>query len=65
MRVSIDTKKLIGMEEVRASKLIGAAGAEVNIIARDGNVLAVNTDLRMNRVNLEIRRGVVARAYIG
>lgn len=64
MAVQIDTKKLAGMDEVRAAKLIAALGGIVHIALRDG-VTNPNTDLRMNRVNLEIRNGVVVRAYVG
>jgi hypothetical protein len=63
--IQLDTKKLIGMDEVRASRLIGVAGGIVNVTIRDGFPLVVNTDFRMNRINLEIKNGIVVKCYAG
>lgn len=63
--VQIDTRKLIGMEEVQACRLIGVAGGIACVTIRDHYPLITNTDFRMDRVNLEIRHGKVLRATVG
>lgn len=63
--IQIDTKRLVGLTEIQASKLIAAVGGYVNIMMINGIPVGEKTDMRTDRVNLEIRGERVTRAYIG
>ena len=63
--VQIDTKRLLGMEEDRALRLIVAAGGIACVVTRDFFPLVRNTDFRMDRICVEIKKGVVVRAWCG
>lgn len=63
--LQIDTKRLIGMEEDRACKLIVAAGGIANVTIRDFFPLVTNTDFRLDRINLEVKNGIVIKANVG
>jgi hypothetical protein len=65
MTIQIDTKKLVGMEENQASRLIAVAGGTPNVVTRDGFPVTVNTDFNLSRVNLEIKNRKVSKAWIG
>jgi len=65
MTVSIDTKKLVGMDEHQASRLIAIGNGKPNVVTRDGFPVTVNTDFDMSRVNMDIKNGKVTRAWIG
>lgn len=63
--IRINTKQLVGCDEIQASNLISVAGGFVNITMRDGIPQTQNTDFRMDRVNLELRGNKVTKAYVG
>lgn len=63
--VQIDTKRLLGMEEDRALRLIVAAGGIACVVIKDHYPLVTNTDFRMDRICVEIRNGKVFRAWCG
>lgn len=63
--IRINTKSLIGLDEIKASQLIAVAGGQVNIVMRDGIPYKTTTDFRMDRVNLELRGDKVTKAFIG
>lgn len=63
--MSINTKNLVGLDEIQASKLIAVAGGHVNVTVRDGIPVVQNSDFRMDRVNLELRGSRVVKAYVG
>lgn len=65
MRLSINTKRLVGMSEQEACQAIAAAGGQVNIVSRDCRPENTTTDFDLGRVNLEIRGGKVVKAHIG
>lgn len=65
MTVKIDTKKLVGMDENQASRLIAIGGGKPNVVTRDGFPQVVNTDFDLNRVNMDVKAGKVIRAWIG
>lgn len=60
--MSFDPRKLIGMEENRATKLVSALGIAVRITIRDGARLDVGQDMNPSRISLEISKGIVVRA---
>ena len=53
------------MEEDRACKLIVAAGGIANVTIRDFFPLVTNTDFRLDRINLEVKNGIVIKANVG
>ena len=53
------------MDEHQASRLIAIAGGITNVTMRDCFPLVTNTDLRLDRVNIEVRNGKVTRAHVG
>lgn len=63
--IRIDTRKLVGLDEIRASQMIAAAGGYVNVTVRDGIPVVENTDFRTDRVNLELRGDRVVKATVG
>lgn len=63
--IRINTKGLIGLDEIQASQLIMVAKGHVNITVKDGIPICENRDFRMDRVNLELRNGRVVKAYVG
>ena len=63
--LQIDTRRLVGLDEIKASQLIAVAGGHVNISMRDGIPQTQNTDFRMDRVNLELRGNRVTKAFVG
>jgi hypothetical protein len=58
-------ESVIGMSEAEATDRLEAMGYEVRVVARDGESFAVTDDYRTDRVNLEIKDGVVVGAYGG
>lgn len=64
-QLQLDTRKLIGLGEIQASKLISVVGGHINVMVREGIPVGEKTDMRTDRVNLEIRGGKVTKAYIG
>lgn len=63
--IQIDTKKLVGLTEIQASKLVNIAGGIVRIVQRDGVDYDYSRDMRLDRVNLIIKNERVTRAFIG
>lgn len=63
--IRINTKNLVGLDEMQASQLIAVAGGRVNIVMRDGVPCNKETDFRMDRVNLELRGNKVTKAFVG
>lgn len=63
--IQVNTKSLVGLDEIQATKLINAAGGHVNIVMVDGIPCKTTSDFRLDRVNLELRAGKVTRATIG
>lgn len=63
--IQIDTRRLVGLNEIQAMKLISVAGGHINVLVRDGIPIAEKTDMRTDRVNLEIHGDKVVRAYVG
>lgn len=60
----INLKQLIGMKEEMAIRLIVNLGGVYRIVKRDGFALDVSMDMDPNRVNLEIRNGLVSKAKL-
>lgn len=58
-------QSVIGIAEADATDRLVAMGYEVRVVARDGESFAVTDDHRTDRVNLEIKDGIVAHAYGG
>jgi hypothetical protein len=55
----------IGLSEGEAAAMAKTAGTPVRVMCRDGQVLGGTADLRPDRVNLDVDRGVVTVAYMG
>lgn len=61
----IDTKKLAGLLQEQAERIIVIAGGEPRVVTLEGIPQVAERDMRLNRVNMEIRSGRVVRAYVG
>ena len=58
----IDTKRLIGLDENQASRLIAIAGGQMLVVLRDGIPLNNRTDRRIDRVCVDVMFGKVTKA---
>lgn len=58
----IDTKRLIGLDENQASRLIAIAGGQMLVVLRDGIPLNNRTDRRTDRVCVDVMFGKVTKA---
>lgn len=60
-----DLKFLVGHNEQYVHNMLDEAGIDVRTIIRDGAGLMKINDARSDRVNLEVRDGLVTEAYNG
>jgi hypothetical protein len=56
---------LIGMDEESGSKLCRERGYKVRITREDSNTYVITMDLRFDRINLEIDKGLITKCDIG
>lgn len=56
---SFDTGVLVGLPEREARRRAARGGCTLRVIERDGEPLVRTEDLRGDRVNVKVRRGVV------
>jgi len=61
----IDTKRLVGLLQEQAERIIVIAGGEPRVTVLEGIPQVATRDMRLDRVNMEIRSGKVTRAYVG
>lgn len=65
MTLQIDPKRLIGMDENQASRLVNALGGHMSVVRRDTFPEETITDVRTDRVLTEVKNGRIIRASIG
>ena len=58
-------KKLIGLTEAEAQKVVTELGWQVRVAMRDGEAFMLTTDYQTNRVNLTITKGYVTFVVVG
>jgi hypothetical protein len=61
----IDPTALVGLPVAEARRRAEAHGYQFRVLIEDGESPAATTDLRSDRVNVEVRAGKVVRADIG
>jgi hypothetical protein len=61
----IDLTDLAGRPVEEARRLVEAQGYQFRILIEDGKSSFATTDLRLDRVNVEVAAGKVVRADIG
>jgi hypothetical protein len=58
-------EQLVGLTEAAALERAAAEGYGVRMVQRDDQQFALSMDLRPNRVNLVVKDGAVAEAWLG
>ncbi len=58
-------ESLIGMDKESGSELCREKGYKVRITREDSNNYAITMDLRFDRINLEIDKGLITKCDIG
>lgn len=58
-------KKLIGLTEAEAQKVVTELGWQVRVAMRDGEAFMLTSDYQTNRVNLTITKGSVTLVVVG
>jgi len=61
----MDTKELIGKTVNEVRLLANDEGLNTRIVKIDGNSLIVTSDFRVDRLNLEVEKGLVVNIYNG
>lgn len=56
---------LVGMAETTAEQCVIEAGLEWRVYQRDGEMFALTMDYRIERINVNIEKGIVQDAYTG
>lgn len=59
------TERVIGLTYEKAKELCGEKGMRIRILSNDGVENIVTRDLRNDRVNVRLEKGVVVKAKIG
>ncbi len=60
--IQIDTRRLIGLTQEQADKLISAIGGIMLVVSIDGIPQNNRTDRRMDRVCVEVLHGRITKA---
>ena len=61
----MDFRDLIGLTESEAIKKVKDRGLHARVTRRDKNYCVVTRDFRLERINLELDRGLVTKVYNG
>jgi hypothetical protein len=56
---------LVGLDEASANSAVAQAGLTVRVERRDGRRMSLRDNLRVDRIDLTIERGVVTAARVG
>ncbi len=58
-------KKMIGMTESEAEGLAVTHGYRMRVVQRDGEHYILTMELRADRINVRIMKGLVTETYVG
>jgi len=64
-RAPLVAKLVVGLELERAVEAIECFGLVPRMVEEDGEHLMVTTDLRTDRINLQVEEDTISGAYVG